>query len=135
MYSSLVLYIFQFSSVPTTNSYVQTDPIEESVPPASSDKKEPVPDKKEPVPDKKEPVPEKKEPVPEKKEVKTETDSEMQNSSDVDWEAKYKKMLDECEERLEKEYKIKQQKALDDLSERVRETYSQLSLSRIPRDL
>ena len=49
--------------------------------------------------------------------VKDETKDAEKNLEDV--EAKYEKMLTECEERLAKEYKAKQQKALDELSERV----------------
>ena len=87
-----------------------------------SDKTEPVPEKTEPKSEtvKSETVKSKSETV--KSESSSDTEKSVKKSSEdsVDWEAKYEKMLTECEERLQKEYKTKQQKALDDLSERVR---------------
>lgn len=55
----------------------------------------------------------------------TEKSSEKSSVDSVDWESKYKKMLGECEERLEKEHKVKQQNALDDLSERLQKDFEE----------
>lgn len=118
----------KFSSVPTTSSYVQTDPMEIPTPVSvDSDKTEPVPEKKEPKSEtvKSETVKAKSETV--KSETSADTEKSVKKSSEdsVDWEAKYEKMLTECEERLQKEYKTKQQKALDDLSERLQKDFEE----------
>ena len=127
---------FQFSTVPTANIYVQTDPIEEPVIPANSDKSETQSETKEPETKESETkesetkesdedmdVLEKKEPVSDKKEVKMEPSPEMlklaEEKMKADWEATYAKMLVEQEEKTENKYKAKQQKALNELSERV----------------
>lgn len=111
----------KFTSATTTHRCTQTDPVEESQAAKSTedvDKTEQISDKSE----KKEEMSEKKEPA-KSEPLKQEMKDTEKSAEDV--EAKYEKMLTECEERLAKEYKAKQQKALDELSERLQKDFEE----------